>query len=127
MIAMSIQGDEPAPTNRRSLLLIDADPLLRWSIVTYLRKAFDMQVAKSLDEGRELLLRQRFDAVILSNGCSAKTIRELEALAKQQNEKVRIVRLTTGMEDGAKEPGIKFLEKPFELISLSKALGAGNT
>lgn len=127
MIAMSIQGDEPTPTNRRSLLLINADPLLRWSIVTYLRKEFDMQIAESLDEGRALLMRQRFDAVILSNGFRAKTIRELQALAKLQNEKVRIVRLTTGMEYGAKEPGIEFLEKPFELTSLSRALGAGNT
>ncbi len=127
MITISIQGDEPAPTKRRSLLLIDADPLLRWSIVTHLRTAFDIQVAETLDEGRRLLIRQRFDAVILSNGCRAKTIRELEALAKLQNEKVTIVRLTTGMEYGAQEPGIEFLEKPFELASLSNALSARNT
>ena len=127
MSAMSIQGDETAPTKRRSLLLIDADPLLRWSIVTHLRKAFDIQVAGTLDEGRGLLERQRFDAVILSNGCRSKTIREVEALAKLKNEEVTIVRLTTCREESAPKPGIEFLEKPFELASLSNALGAGNT
>ena len=127
MIAMSIQGDGTAPEKRRSLLLIDADPLLRWSIVTHLRTAFDIQVAETLDEGRGLLVRQRFDAVILSNGYRAKAIREFEALAKLQNEEVTIVRLITGVEDKSQEPGIEFLEKPFELASLSSALGAGNT
>ncbi len=126
MMAMSIQGDEPAPTKRRSLLLIDADPLLRWSIVTHLRKAFDIQVAETLDDGRGLLMRQRFDAVLLSNGCRVKTIQELEALAKLKNEEVTIVRLITGVEDRPQEPGIMFLEKPFELASLSNAIGAGS-
>ena len=127
MIAMAIQGDEPAPTKRRSLLLIDADPLLRWSIVTHLRTAFDIQVAETHEEGRGLLMRQRFDAVILSTGCRAKAIRELKVLAKLKNEEVTIVRLTTGMEDRLQEPGTQFLEKPFELVSLTNALGAEST
>ncbi len=124
---MSIQGDETVPTSRRSLLVIDADPLLRWSIVTHFRKAFDVQVAKTLDEGRGLLERHRFDAVILSYGSRHNAIRELEALAKLQNEEVTIVRLVTGVEDEPREPGIMYLEKPFELASLSHALGTGNT
>ena len=127
MIAISIQSDEPAPTKRRSLVLIDADPLLRWSIVTHLRKAFDIQVAETLEEGRGLLLRQRFDAVVLSNGYRATAIRELESLAKRQNEEVTIVRLITGAGDESHVPGIQFLEKPFELASLSNALGIRNS
>ncbi len=127
MIATAIQGDEPAPTKRRSLLLVDADPLLRWSIVIHLGTAFDIQIAKTHEEGRGLLMRQRFDAVILSNECRAKAIRELEVLAKLKNVEVTIVRLTTRMEDRLHEPGIQFLEKPFELASLSNALGAGST
>ena len=127
MIAISILGDETEPMKRRSLLLIESDPLLRWSIVTHLRKAFDTQVAETLDEGRELLVRQRFDAVILSNGYRAKVIRELEALAKLQNEEVTIVRLITSVENKFREPGTKFLEKPFELASLSNALSASDT
>ena len=127
MIAMCIEGDGTAPMKRRSLLLIDADPLLRWSIVTHLRKAFDIQLAETLDEGRGLLVRQRFDAVILSNGNRAQAIRELEALAKLQNEEVTIVRLITGAESESQELGIRYLEKPFELASLSNALGAWNT
>ena len=51
MSTMSIQGDETAPTSRSSLLLFDADPLLRWSIVTHLRHAVDIQVVQTLDEG----------------------------------------------------------------------------
>ena len=124
---MSIQGDGTAPQKRRSLLLIHADPLLRWSIVTHLRNAFDIQVAKTLDEGRGLLVRQRFDAVILSNGCRHNAFREVKALAKLRNEEVTIVRLVTGVEDEPRELGIMNLEKPFELASLSHALGAGNT
>lgn len=126
MIAMSIQGDESVPTNHVSLLLIDADRLLRRSIATHLRKACDIQIAETLYEGRRLLMRQQFDAVILSNGCRAKAIRESEALAILRNEEVTIVHLTTGMEDRAQESGIEFLEKPFELASLSTALRAGN-
>ena len=91
-----------------------------------LRKAFDIQVAETLDEGRGLLVRRRFDAVILSSGRRHNAIRELEALAKLQNEEVTIVRLITGVENKSQEPEIKFLEKPFELASLSNALGVGN-
>ena len=127
MIAMCIQGDGTAPQKRRSLLLIDVDPLLRWSIVTHLRKAFDIQLAETLDEGRRLLMQQGFDAVILSNGYRAQVIRELEALAKLQNEQVTIVRLITGAESKSQELGIRSLKKPFELASLSNALSAWNT
>ncbi len=72
-------------------------------------------------------MQQGFDAVILSNGYRAQAIRELEALAKLQNEEVTIVRLITGAGDESHEPGIQFLEKPFELVSLSNALSAENT
>lgn len=124
MIAKSIQGDGTVPQKRRFLLLIDADPLLRWSIVTYLRKAFDIHVAETLQDGRRLLMQQRFDAVVLSNEYGAKAIRELESLAKRQNEQVTIVRLITGAEEQSQEPGIQYLEKPFELAFLSNALSA---
>lgn len=124
---MSIRGDEPAPTTRRSLLLIDADPLLRWSIVTHLRTAFDVEVAQTLEEGRALLARRAFDAVVLSNAYAAQAIRDLESLAKLENEEVTIVRLTTGVQEWPRERGIESLEKPFELASLSKALRAGTT
>ena len=127
MSADSIQAKGTAPRARKSLLLIDADPLLRWSIETHLRSAFDIQVAETLDEGRGLLKRQRFNAVILSNGYRAKAIRELSALATLRRDDVTIVRLITDVADKSQEPGITFLEKPFELASLSNALGVGNT
>ena len=72
-------------------------------------------------------MQQRFDAIVLSSGYRAKAIRELESLAKRQNEEVTIVRLITATGNESQEPGIQFLEKPFELASLSNALSAGNT
>lgn len=108
---------------RQSLLLIDADPLLRWSIATFLHDNYDVQPADTCEEGRVLLQGRPFDAMIIANG-QGKGVSDLRRLAAQRNPQVTVIRLVATQEPGTAEPGITYLEKPFALAQLSNALRA---
>lgn len=96
MIAKSIHGDGTATQKRRFLPLNDVHPLLRWSIVTYLPKAFDIQITETIEDGGRLLMQQRLDAVVHSNNYPAEAIRGSKTPAAVRHEEATIVRLISG-------------------------------
>ncbi len=104
------------------MLLVEFDPLLRWSTTTYLNRWYEVHAVDTLEAGHQLLSEHRFDAIVLSSDSRGTAIPELEAMARSQNQDVRIIHLITGIEEGATDPGIQCIEKPFEFESLSKAL-----
>jgi DNA-binding NtrC family response regulator len=119
-----MQSDAKANSKRakRSLLLVDPDPLLRWSIETHLQRWFELVAAENHDDALLRLGAARFDAMIVSAEFGALT-GAIEAEARRRNPDVKIVRLTTrNMSPSASAP-IANLEKPFRLEALSQILG----
>lgn len=111
---------------RKTMLLEDPDPLLRWSIENHLGQWFEI-VPASTPEDAELLLRgSKFDAVVLSATFEGQT-RELEAKVRARNPKAVIVRLVTDRESESKDPSVTCMEKPFRLEALARTLGVGAT
>jgi len=123
----SQEGQREKGSVRKSLLLIDPDPLLRWSVATHLQEKFDVTGAESTETGQRFLQVRAFDAVVLSDACGVEAMRRLEEAAQSTNEAVTIVRLISGVVNRPPKASVRYvdIEKPFELSSLSRALAAG--
>ncbi len=106
---------------RQSLLLVDPDPLLRWSIETHLHQWFDVVAAADAKDALASLRDTRYDAMIL---CAelGESIRQMEAEARVRNENVKIVRLTTANDPACTDGSVVYLEKPFRLEALARIL-----
>lgn len=114
---------QPADSHGR-LLIVDQDPLARWSLATYLQRWFAVDATDSLNEGTELLERGDVAALIVSDELPGAQIDVLEARARQLNPRVATIRTVTGVL-GAKRPttGAIRVEKPFQLPNLARLLG----
>jgi DNA-binding response OmpR family regulator len=109
---------------RRSLLLVDPDPLLRWSIQAHLSAWFSVDAVASATEAESMLRQKRFDAIVLS-ASPAGLSQRLEAAARRCNPTVRIVRLVTDRQVRREDASVAYLEKPFRLDALAHALDVG--
>lgn len=107
--------------NRR-LLLVNADPLLRWSIREYVGRQYEVVAADSKEDALEALKGSPFDAIVVSNGVSESGIRQLESTAMSRCPNVLRVRLTIGSPSDSRDPSVTLLEKPFTLSALGAAL-----
>lgn len=101
-----------------TLLLVDPDPLLRWSVETHLRGTFDVVAVATPEQAESLAAQRSFDAVVLS-AALAVSARPLVASVRASNPRVRIVWLTTGNESARRDPTAAYIEKPFRLSALA--------
>ena len=106
----------------RTLLLVDSDRLLRWSLETHLRQWFRIVSAENRQEALALLEAGPLDALIhgLEQGDSSA---DLEQAARKYNQQIRIIRMTTGDPPTNSDPTVAILEKPFRLKALAGILG----
>ena len=116
-------GNSP-PSAARRLLIVEPEALVRWSLVTYLTKWFDVFTADSRATADHILDDQLIDAVVVSDDLSDRAPEEIEARARSRNPAARVVRTITDS-PGEELPSQKTprLEKPFELSELAMLLG----
>jgi len=106
---------------RKAILLVDADPLLQWSVEMYLRRDFIVSKAVGIDYAVESLSNHRFDAVVLCE-CNDSQISEIESIARKVNPDVRIIRLVVDCRSQKTDDACELIEKPFSLERLAQLL-----
>lgn len=111
------------PKRPLSLLLVDPDSLLLWSLERYLRQWTIVCTATTLEDAQDHLRRAPFDAVILSGNFPAQRLDEMERLAVDRNKNVKIIRLVTDNDDPTSAKSYQRIEKPFKLESIAGMLG----
>ena len=108
------------------LLIVEPEPLLRWSLATYLSKWFDVFPADSRDAADRILDDHRVDAAVLSDGLPPESVRALTDHVRRQHAESKIVQTVTSVRAAPPaDATTKLIEKPFELARLADMLGVG--
>lgn len=129
---------------RPRILVVEPDPLLRWSIAIYLKPWFDVVLSDCTSAARDWLARTNVDAVIISSDQIGNTTEPAAVAWAQRGERpVTTIITCTGTETAdwlskrrrkchlgrhdrkshTARRGICFIEKPFPLSDLAAALG----
>ena len=107
-----------------TLLVVESEPLLRWSLVTYLGRWFEVIPTESESTAHETLDKQDVDAVVVSDDLCDRAAAEIEAHALSRNSSAIVVRTITNPSRGTPLPReTGYLEKPFQLAQLAALLG----
>jgi len=116
-------GATPGHPPNENLLVVEPDTLLRWSLVTYFSKWFNVFAVAAIDAGVEILDGESIHAVIVSDVFDASEAQRMERMACDRNPAVRIIRVVTSLRSAANDPYASgTLEKPFELSALADLL-----
>jgi DNA-binding response OmpR family regulator len=107
------------------VLIVEPEPLLQWSLGTYLSQWFDVYVADGASAAQALLDEHAVTAVIVSAELPDGAAARVEAWARVHNRDVTVVRTVTCLPvPSAGEEGAYVVEKPFELAAVASLLGA---
>lgn len=118
--ATAAQPERPPDDN---LLVVEPDALLRWSLVTYFSKWFNVFAVASTEAAAEIIDEELINAVIVSDALDATSVQAMEQRAVDCNHDVRIIRVVTSLRSATKDPfATGTLEKPFELAALADLL-----
>ena len=110
------------------VLVVEPEDLVRWSLVTYLGKWFEVCSADCGCVAERILDDRKVDAVVLSDDLSDQAAEDVEAHARARNPAARVVRTVTGPPgEKASNGASPRLEKPFELSRLAVMLGVQET
>jgi len=106
------------------VLVVEPEALVRWSLVTYLARWFDVLSADSRSAADRILDDQQVDAIVVSDDLSDHAAEDVEAHARSRNPAARVIRTVTGpCTERTSNEDISCLEKPFELSRLATLLG----
>jgi len=117
------------PADRRSVLVVEDDHLVRASLRRYLdKRGYAVLVADGPAEALELAGRNSFDVLVTDMIMPGATGSELARRIRQCLPACRVVYMSAHpaevlIEQGRLEPGAAFLEKPFEMATLDGLLG----
>jgi len=110
----------------KSLLIVEPEALLRWSLSTYLKRWFSVEVVDSRTAAEEVLDHERVDAVILSADLPGGDAEALASHARGCNPEVCVICTFSGPDHHERqtcESGTYCLEKPFDLSVLPHIFG----
>lgn len=121
------RGDPERSKVAGSVLIVEPEELVRWSLVTYLSRSFSVFTANSKDAAIRVLSEQDVDAVVIADDVTVSVGMDIESFAQNRNVDVRVV-WTLSNPRAAKTlpPGTLTVEKPFELKHLAGLLQANN-
>jgi hypothetical protein len=110
---------------RGRLLIIEPDPLTRWSMSTYLKRWFEVVALDSVEAADQLHSAGSVAALIIADELPAEQSRFVEQQARRRNPDLITVHTVTEVAREAASPdeAERRLEKPFELASLARLLG----
>lgn len=119
MAGFEVQVGETKP-ERQTLLIVEPEPLLRWSMVTYLSRWFEVFEAESAASALRIQSRQTVDALVVSDQIPDALFENLERAALAGKTGVVVVRTVA-----TRNPeSTRCIEKPFALVKLAQLLGA---
>lgn len=105
------------------LLVIEPDPLLRWSLATYFSRWYEVCEAQDEAVAQGVIEQGGIDALIVADALGDAANR-LVTSAKEGNAVLAVIRTVTRLPDATHaEDGIHFVEKPFQLSQLAELLG----
>jgi len=106
-----------------NLLVVEPDALLRWSLVTYFSKWFNVFAVATTEAAIDILGEEAISAVIVADVLDATEVQRMEQMACDSNPDVRIIRVVTSLRSATQDPyAAGTLEKPFELAALADLL-----
>lgn len=109
---------------RLCLLIVEPEPLLQWSLGTYLSKWFEVFVVDSAATAQALLDERAVDALVVSDELPDHAADKVETWARLRNCALTAVRTVTDARAASHSPSATYcLEKPFELTELAQILG----
>lgn len=121
--ASKVTEEAPVHAPDGILLVVEPDALLRWSLVTYFNKWFNVFAVATPDAGVEILDDASINALIVSDVLNASEVQRMERMACDRNPAVRIIRVVTSLRSAGSDPYASgTLEKPFELAALADLL-----
>ena len=107
----------------RTVLIVEPEALLRWSLVTYLGRWFQVFAPDSVSAADHLLDDQSIDAAVLSDDLPDGGTDQIECHLRIRNPNACVVRTSTRpWMDDATPPTAMRLEKPFDLTTLANLL-----
>lgn len=108
----------------RRLLVVDPDPLTRWSLSSYLNRWFDVTALATVDAAGRVLHERDFDALVVSDQFGETTLCALERDGRANNRQLAIIEMVTDLDSAtAIHHDALLLEKPFKLSHLAELLG----
>ncbi len=121
---MATTDRQPNGPPDKTLLVVDADPLLQWSLAAYLGRWFEVISTDSEADACRVIEDRPVDAVVVSDDLDGGAADKIEARAFQRNPSTRIVRTITNPSSGGSSPcETRRIEKPFRLSQLAELLG----
>jgi len=107
----------------RTVLIVEPEALLRWSLVTYLGRWFRVFAADSVSAADRLLDEQPIDAAVLSDDLPDGGADQIERHLRIRNPTPCVVRISTRptTSSGTSQTTAR-LEKPFDLTTLANLL-----
>ena len=109
-------------TGCRRLLIVEPEPLLRWSLAKYLSKWFEVFPVDSVAPADRVLDQQPIDAVVVSDQLPDRRAQSIENHARSRNAATCVIHTVTTRVVGS----AKCIEKPFELARLATLLGVND-
>lgn len=117
---------ESAPS-RPYIVVVEPDPLMRWSIETFLNERFEVRTASTVAEACAVVGRVSPWAVVVADPMPDGGADAIIRAALQANPRARVICTVAGPRPGtdpaARHPaGVRVIEKPFLLDSLAEML-----
>jgi hypothetical protein len=106
-----------------TLLVVEPDSLLRWSLARYLGRWYTVLAVPSLLDAATAMGEARIDILIVSDELSEGEVHELESRVVERNAAAKLVRTVVHPERCPQESAEIRLEKPFALSRLAQLLG----
>lgn len=110
-----------------TVMVVDADPLTRWSLSHYLGRWVEVRTAASLSEARALLGQLRPAVLIVGDEFPDGAGEELMCEVRRGCRGARLIRISveTQAARGGKDPrqGEVTIEKPFALARIAALIG----
>lgn len=106
-----------------TILVVEPDSLLRWSLARYLGRWYTVLAVPTLQDAEAAMGDGRVDILIVSDELSEGEVREIECRVVERNAEAKLVRTVVHPERSAPECAEIRLEKPFALSRLAQLLG----
>lgn len=120
---MSMVSDNNLKPIARRLVVVEPEPLLRWSLSKYLGAWFEVLAFDAPSAALSLLANLPVDALIISDALTPTDREQILAEARERNQEVFPIWTVTTFDPQSPVPqGVACLEKPFQLAQLAKML-----
>lgn len=115
---------ERGPDQRlKGVLIAEPDPLLRWSVTTYLSRWFEVFAVDSLAAASAVLDSHQVDLVLISDLIPERSRELIESRVLRGNHEAAVIYMVTSLPRSSGGGKMRCIEKPFQLSALARLLG----